>query len=94
MSFVENQFQVKFTNQTSGWDGGEQGRKYLEKDKFYDIDYIEIHSMHTRIYLKGFNDWFNSVYFTYYLNGEIVPRKYFWKFVKEFGHSNIDDWNL
>lgn len=49
-------FQVKFTHTTSGWDSGEQGRKYLIPGEFYDIDYIDIHSMHTRIYLKGYSE--------------------------------------
>lgn len=87
-----NKFTVKFTNTTSGWDNGENGQKYLEQDKFYDIDYIEIHSMHTRVYLKGFTQWFNSVYFTYYIDGKIVPKEDFWEFVRKFGNSNIDEW--
>lgn len=87
-----DKFQAKFTHTTAGWDGGEQGRKYLVPGEFYDVDYIEIHSMHTRIYLKGYSEWFNSVYFDYYQSGGLVPREKFWNLVRDFGYSNIDEW--
>ena len=87
-----DKFQAKFTHPNAGWDSGEQGRKYLEPDKLYDLDYIDIYSMHTRIYLKGYPGWFNSVYFTFYYNGQPVPEESFWDFAKLFGFSNIDEW--
>ena len=86
-----NRYQVKFTNTTSGWDGGERGRKYLDTETLYDIDWIDIHSMHTRIYLVGFKDWFNSVYFTFYKNGEPVDECDVWEFYREFG-ANVGDY--
>ena len=34
--------------------------------KTYEVDGVIVHSYHTRIYLKGFKDWFNSVAFEFY----------------------------
>lgn len=34
--------------------------------KTYEVDEVIVHSYHTRVYLKGFKDWFNSVAFEFY----------------------------
>lgn len=58
---------VKFLGEVSesqiNWGGHTDPRGLLEKDKEYDVDDIEVHSWHTRIYLKGINGYFNSVWF-------------------------------
>ena len=93
---MEDKYQAKFTHTTSGWDDGRHGRKYLETDKLYDIDYIDIHSYHTRVYLKDVNvendpRWFNSVYFTFYINGIAVAKEDEWEFFREAG-ANTWEW--
>lgn len=93
---MEDRYQAKFTHITSGWDDGRHGRKYLDTETLYDIDWIDIHSYHTRIYLKGVkieNDqrWFNSVYFTFYLNGNPVAKEDEWEFFREAG-ANTYEW--
>jgi hypothetical protein len=83
-------YQARFTHPTAGWDGGEHPRTELELNEFYEIDYIEIHSMHTRIYLKGFKDWFNSVNFDFYMDGNKVDS--FVILCEDGCDSNIDEW--
>jgi len=41
---------------TGNWDDLKKGKKYI-------IDHTEVHSSHTKVYLKGINGNFNSVCF-------------------------------
>lgn len=83
-------YQARFTYPTAGWDGGKHPREELKLNEFYEIDYIEIHSMHTRIYLKGFKDWFNSVNFDFYIDENKIDSVF--TLCENGCSSNIDEW--
>lgn len=45
------------------WGGGNDPRTVLTIGETYEVERTSVHSWHTRIYLKGFDGWFNSVCF-------------------------------
>ena len=45
------------------WASGADSTGVLEVGKVYDVNRISDHSWHTRVYLIGFDHWFNSVMF-------------------------------
>lgn len=48
------------------WGGGSDPRKALSIGNVYDVEDVEQHSWHTRIFLSAFpGKWFNSVCFEY-----------------------------
>jgi hypothetical protein len=47
----------------NNWGNCEPIKGNLEVGKEYEIEYIEEHTWHTKIYLKGFKNPFNSVHF-------------------------------
>ncbi len=47
------------------WGSNDDPRKLLELNKSYEIESVEVHSWHTKLYLKGIKGKFNSVNFTY-----------------------------
>lgn len=54
------------------WAGGGDPTGVLEVGQVYDVDRISVHSWHTRVYLIGFEKWFNSVMFERADDGEDV----------------------
>ncbi len=46
------------------WGGNDDPRPILEEDQEYLIDYVEVHSWHTKVKLIGIQGLFNSVSFT------------------------------
>lgn len=78
-----SKFQVKFTNPNAGWDSGDFAKRYLELNKFYDVEDVIVYAWNTDVYLKDFEDTsFNSAHFTFYIDG--VPAEHR-NFFKEFG---------
>jgi len=52
------------TDEQVGWAGGSDPRPHLTVGNSYEVELTEVHTWHTRIYLKGYPDmWFNSVCF-------------------------------
>ena len=47
----------------NSWGGCEPIKGNLEVGKVYEVEDIEVHTWHTKIYLKGFPKPFNSVHF-------------------------------
>jgi len=47
----------------NNWGSCEPIKGNLEVGKEYEVDNIEVHSWHTKVYLKGFSKPFNSVHF-------------------------------
>ena len=51
-----------------GWDNDK--KRAIENGliigETYEVDEVIVHSYYTRVYLKGFKDWFNSVAFDFY----------------------------
>ncbi len=47
----------------NNWEGCEPIKGNLEVGKVYEVEDIEVHTCHTKIYLKGFPKPFNSVHF-------------------------------
>ncbi|KKP51573.1 MAG: hypothetical protein UR43_C0019G0016 [candidate division TM6 bacterium GW2011_GWF2_33_332] len=45
------------------WGSNDDPRLVLNTDDVYEIESIEVHSWHTKIYLKGIKGKFNSVSF-------------------------------
>lgn len=90
---MKNKFQAKYNKPNSAWSQHRaKAEELLELDAVYDIRDIDIHSYHTRIYLVGFDGWFNSANFTFYFNGILVPDEemYWWRFCEEFGANTYD----
>ena len=52
------------TNAQIRWGNHNDPRNLLEKNNMYDVDKIEIHSWHTKVFLKGYSGSFNSIWFT------------------------------
>lgn len=78
-----SRFQAKFTNPNAGWDSGDFAKRYLEPDKFYDIEDIIVYAWNTDVFLKDFEAIsFNSAHFTFYIDGVPAERRIFFK---EFG---------
>lgn len=58
---------IKFTEATNDqirWGNNDDPRKLLIMGDNYEIEKVEIHSWHAKIYLKGIKGKFNSVHFT------------------------------
>jgi len=50
-------------NSQANWGSGKDPREYLTLGKVYNLDYIEVHTNHSLIYLENFTFGFNSVCF-------------------------------
>jgi hypothetical protein len=90
---MKNKFEAKYNKPNSAWDDDcARAKELLELNAIYDVRDIDIHSYHTRIYLVGFDEWFNSTSFTFYFNGKPVPDEemYRWRFCEEFGANTYD----
>lgn len=72
----DNKLTAEFCYSDSGSEFDiEYNKKYLEKNKRYKVDRIDMSAFSTRIYLEGFEDsknGFNSVCFTFRENGEEI----------------------
>lgn len=51
------------TDEQASLAGGRDPREVLEEGETYEVDIIDVHSQHTRVYLVGIEGWFNSVCF-------------------------------
>jgi len=57
---------VKFisaSDEQINWGGNDDPRSILNTEDIYEIEKVDVHSWHTKIYLKGINGKFNSVSF-------------------------------
>ena len=54
---------VDASDEQVNWGSNDDPRLLLEKDKIYEIEEVEVHSWHTKIYLVGIKGKFNSVHF-------------------------------
>ena len=81
-----SRFQARFDKPNNGWNPDKvRNATYLTVGEVYDIDEIVIHSAHTRVYLKDKPEYFNSVCFTFYLDGKAVKKEDEWDFFTEAG---------
>jgi hypothetical protein len=70
---LNNRTKVRFIcKDPETWGVDKDNAKYLELNKIYTVDYIEIHSWHTKVFLKEFPGIeFNSVWFEEVEHNEI-----------------------
>jgi hypothetical protein len=57
---------VKFISATDdqiNWGGNDDPRLILDTNTTYEVEKVEVHSWHTKVYLKGIKGEFNSVHF-------------------------------
>lgn len=57
---------VKFISSNKSqveWGNNDDPDLFLSKEQIYEIEKVEIHSYHTKLYLKGIKGKFNSVSF-------------------------------
>ena len=64
---IKDGFKVKYigaSDQQVSWGANDDPRKYLTEGDVYEVSYVEIHTWHTKISLKGYETLrFNSVSF-------------------------------
>jgi len=64
--YAEEDTKVKFTGCSESqrkWGSYDGNWDDLKEGEIYTIDYTDVHSSHTRVYLKGYKGCFNSVCF-------------------------------
>lgn len=55
---------VECSDEQASFCGGEDPREHLKINEIYELENVEVHSWHTRYFIKGFDGmWFNSVCF-------------------------------
>jgi hypothetical protein len=54
---------VSASDEQVNWGSNDDPRKLLDYETEYEIENIEVHSWHTKFYLKGIKGKFNSVHF-------------------------------
>lgn len=62
--YTKAEYTGEATQEQINWGGNDDPRGLLESGKTYDIELVDIHTWHTKIYLKDFpGKKFNSVHF-------------------------------